>query len=52
MISKKRSSTESIFRLSNSKRFLKLIEAAMRTSKIPFKNILTLSHLLLNNLMN
>lgn len=41
-----------LFKLKNSKRFLKLIEAAMRSSKVPFNTILKLSHLLLSRVLN
>ena len=52
IIAKKRSSQSSLFRLKNSKRFLKLVEAAMRSSKIPFNTILSLSRLLLQIIPN
>ena len=50
MISKKRKSKNSIFRLKNSKRFLKLVESAMRSSRVPFSNILSLAKLVIQQI--
>lgn len=43
---------KSLFRAKNAKRFIKLVEAAMRSSKVPLKNIIELVKLLLSNIMN
>lgn len=45
-----RKGPQSIFKLKNSKRFLKLVESAMRSSRVPFKNILTLTTLVLRQI--
>ena len=47
MISRKRGLFNSLFRLKNSKRFLKLVESSMRSSRVPFKTIVTLTKLII-----
>lgn len=47
MISKRRSPSKSLFKLKNSRRFLKLVESAMKSSRVPFKSIVTLTKLII-----
>jgi hypothetical protein len=42
---------KSLFRVRNSKRFLRLVEAGLRSSKVPFKRIKNVTSLLINKIM-
>jgi hypothetical protein len=52
MVQCNKSLQKSLFRAKNGKRFIKLVEAGMRSSKVPLKKIIELVKLLLSNIMS